>query len=99
MSRSYPIWNKVQACIYKSDKSYGAKDQSSCEILVGSSKGNSHTLGKIETKRKTVSRLLDNGKGRSEIHFELCVNDVVIRTMIFTNNNDHAGELIKTINK
>ena len=24
--QSYPIWNKIEACIYKGDKSYGVKN-------------------------------------------------------------------------
>jgi len=42
MSRSYPIWNKITACIYGSDKSYGVKQTGAVEVLVGSSASNSH---------------------------------------------------------
>lgn len=83
--KSYPIWNKVQACIYKSNKSYGAKDFSECEILVGSSANNSHTLGKVSTKRIEKEDV---------IKFELRVNGMTIKTMEFTNNNGCAGELL-----
>ena len=31
---SYPIWNKIQACIYKAPKSYGVKSDGTNEILV-----------------------------------------------------------------
>jgi len=85
MSRSYPIWNKVTACIYNSNKSYGAKDDSNCEILVGSSSGNSHTMAKIRTTRSVMG---------DEIHFKLSVNDMIIKTMIFENKNGRAGELL-----
>jgi len=44
MSRSYPIWNDVEACIYKYSKSYGARDTSSVTIYVGTSGSNSHEL-------------------------------------------------------
>ena len=83
--RSYPIWNKIQACIYKSSKSFGAKDTSQCEIMVGSSKNNSHLLGRIITKRIETE---------DSIKFTLSVNDVIIRKMIFENNNGKAGELL-----
>ena len=32
MSRSYSIWNDVQACIYKGSKSWGAKN--TCDVNV-----------------------------------------------------------------
>ena len=32
MAYSYPIWNDVQACIYGSSKSWGAKD--TCNVYV-----------------------------------------------------------------
>jgi hypothetical protein len=51
MSRSYPIWNKVAACIYQSDKSYGAKKASEATVLVGSSNKNSYELVTHQTTR------------------------------------------------
>ena len=30
--RTYPIWNKITACIYNSSKSYGVKDTGENEI-------------------------------------------------------------------
>jgi hypothetical protein len=88
MSRSYPIWNKIQACIYKSDKSFGAKDHSKMEIMVGSSQSNSHLLGKIETIRKEYD---------DEIHFKLKLDDIVIRRLIFKNQSGRAGDFIKEV--
>ena len=29
--KSYPIWNNIKACIYKSDKSYGVKETGDVE--------------------------------------------------------------------
>ena len=37
MSKMYPIWNDVQACIYKSSKSYGVRNEGIVNIKVGSS--------------------------------------------------------------
>lgn len=91
--KSYPIWNKVQACIYKSNKSFGAKDFSETEILVGSSAKNSHTLAKVSTKRKEV-----NDENGNYIHFEFRVNGVLLKSLIFDNNDTRAGELLHTIN-
>ena len=42
MSRSYPIWNKVTACIYGSNKSYGVKADGQVDGVVGTSAKNSH---------------------------------------------------------
>mgnify|MGYP003127411398 CR=1 FL=1 len=44
MSRQYPIWNIITACIYKSGKSYGVKNTGEVEIRVGTSSSNSHTF-------------------------------------------------------
>lgn len=57
MSRSYPIWNDVTACIYQSSKSYGAKRDSGVTVRVGSSASNSHVF----VKHATTHRLHDNG--------------------------------------
>lgn len=58
MSRSYPIWNKVQACIYQSDKSYGAKNQSEVDVLVGTSKSFSHHFLTHSTKRIETDEMI-----------------------------------------
>ena len=55
--RSYPIWNIVEACIYKGSKSYGVKRTGDVEVRIGTSESNSHTF----LKHSTTHRLLDNG--------------------------------------
>ena len=42
MSRAYPIWNNVTACIYKGAKSYGVRENGTVEVRVGTSASNSH---------------------------------------------------------
>lgn len=42
--KSYPIWNEVNACIYASSKSYGAKQESNVNVKVGTSARNSHAF-------------------------------------------------------
>jgi hypothetical protein len=74
MSRSYPIWNKIQACIYQSDKSFGARDESTTTVLVGSSASNSHEL----VNHRTIRR--ENDK---EVVFKFYVDDIKIKEMIF----------------
>ena len=51
---SYPIWNEVTACIYKSGKSYGARDTSDCSVKVGTSKRNSELLVHHVTTRREL---------------------------------------------
>ena len=55
--KSYPIWNTITACIYKSSKSYGVKDTGEVTINVGTSASNSH----IFLRHTTTHRMLDNG--------------------------------------
>ena len=42
--KQYPIWNKVEACIYKGQKSYGVRETGEVEVLVGTSSRNSHSF-------------------------------------------------------
>ena len=74
MSRQYPIWNKVRACIYQSNKSYGAKDDSGVEIFVGSSSGNSHLfvetrVVRVETETKIIFKFYVDGEKVKEARF------------------------------
>lgn len=87
MSRSYPIWNKVTACIYGSDKSWGAKSESNVEILVGSSSNNSHLLCRHRTTKT------QNEQGNWV--FEFIVDGETIKKMEFLDNNGRPGEVIK----
>ena len=52
MSRSYPIWNKIQACIYKASKCYGVKNDGLNEVLIGTSKSNSHSFVRTRVTHK-----------------------------------------------
>ena len=72
--RSYPIWTKVEACIYKSDKSFGAKDTSKQTINVGTSARNSHEIAEIITTRREIG---------DEIIFKFSVNGEVVNEIRF----------------
>ena len=50
--KSYPIWNKIQACIYKSSKCYGVKNDGLNEILIGTSARNSHSFVRTRVTHK-----------------------------------------------
>lgn len=92
--RSYPIWNNITACCYQSGKSYGVKETGENNISVGSGANNSHDFLKtIITKR------LKYYKDELCVVFSYSVDDVVIKKMIFKNNNGRAGDHIKTITK
>lgn len=54
MAQSYPIWHEVQACHYKSSKSYGGKRDSSETIYVGTSASNSHEHCRISTTKREI---------------------------------------------
>jgi hypothetical protein len=69
--KHYPIWIDVNACIYKSSKSYGAKDTNEQTIYVGTSRSNSHELVRIVTTKRE--------KG-NYIVFKFSVDDNVIKT-------------------
>ena len=57
MSRQYPIWNIITACIYNGGKSYGVKKTGDVEVRVGTSSQNSHTF----LKHCTTHREHKNG--------------------------------------
>ena len=52
MTKSYPIWNKITACIYKGSKCYGVKNDGTNEILIGTSKSNSHEFVRTRVTHK-----------------------------------------------
>jgi len=81
-SRSYPIWTKVEACIYKSDKSFGAKDTSTQTIMVGTSAKNSHEIAQICTTRREV----DN-----QIIFKFSLDGEILKELKF---NKKTKELV-----
>lgn len=61
--RQYPIWNNIQSCAYANkqgrsgNKSYGIKEHGETQILVGTSRSNSHEF----LTHKTTHRQYDNG--------------------------------------
>jgi len=69
MSRSYPIWNNITACIYKSSKSYGVKNTGVNNVVVGTSASNSHEFAAI----KTTHRIMDNGDRQYRLYVDGCL--------------------------
>ena len=73
--KSYPIWNNIRACIYKSDKSYGVKETGDVEIRVGTSASNSHLF----LRHSTTHRLLNNGDREYRFYIDgVCVRKAVL---------------------
>ena len=81
MAYSYPIWNKVQACIYKTSKDWGAKDESNVQICVGSSAKNSHEF----VNHRTTRRANDDGSHE----FRFYVDGVCVKRAIVTKNKEY----------
>lgn len=104
MSRAKPIWNQVEACIYKSSKSWGAKDTSAVTVNVGSSASNSHEL----VHHFTTRRFHEKYETAGIVYHDVCVFKFGVRTpdgtqlvlaeKIFSNNRGRAGELQSTVN-
>jgi len=91
MSRQYPIWIAVTACIYQGDKSYGAKDCNTQKVSVGSSRSNSHDFCEIMIYKRTY----ENYKGYTDVMvFKIQVDGKRLKEMIFKNNKGVAGEFI-----
>lgn len=54
MAHGYPIWHDVQACHYKSNKSWGGKNDSGETIYVGTSARYSYEHCKVLTTRRKI---------------------------------------------
>ena len=80
--RSYPIWNKVQASIYNSSKSFGAKDDSGIEILVGNGANNSHLFVEINTKKIITD---------DKVIFKFYVDGIKVKEAVFDNVKGQAS--------
>ena len=79
MSRQYPIWNIITACIYNSCKSYGVKETGEVEVRVGTSSKNSHLF----LKHCTTHRQHENG----DKEFRFYVDGQLIKRAVL-----HKGE-------
>ena len=71
MTRQYPIWNKVEACIYKGNKSYGVKERGEVEVRIGTSGSNSYHF----LNHRTTHKVLENG----DREYRFYVDDVLIK--------------------
>lgn len=72
------MWINIESCLYKSSKSYGAKDVSTQVVNVGRGSRNSHPLGVVRYSR----RKLDDGTES----FAIIVDGIVVKQGIFDGN-------------
>jgi hypothetical protein len=94
MGYSKPIWYDVTACIYQGNKSYGAKETSESKVLVGSSAKNSHQLAHIITTRRFETHL----EFGDVCVFRLSIDGIVLKELLFEDNQGKAGKLLIKIN-
>ena len=73
MSRQYPIWNDVTACIYQSGKSYGVKKEGCVSVKVGTSARNSHNF---------LNHRVTHRDFETHREYRFYVDDVCIKTAI-----------------
>jgi len=79
MAYSYPIWNDVQACIYKGSKSWGAKNTCDVNVNVGSSATNSNLFVNHTTTRREINKDL--------FEFRFYVDNRIIKRGLFDKKN------------
>ena len=94
MAFNYPIWHNIEACHYKTDKSFGGRNTSVDKIVVGSSSKNSHTF--VETI--TTRRFYNHDKYGDVCVFKYSVDGIILKEFIFEDNNGKAGKFIKERN-
>lgn len=96
MAYNYPIWNKVEACKYKSDKSFGNKDTFHLTQLIGSSSKNSHEFVDLITTKR---RFWDEEMNDYYWKFSFSVDGKILKRAIFEDNNGRPGKKIKVESK
>tara|TARA_R100000149_G_C5824188_1_gene102294 strand:- start:202 stop:486 length:285 start_codon:yes stop_codon:yes gene_type:complete len=85
MSKSYPIWNRITACIYKSDKSYGVRERGEVEVRIGTSGSNSYHF----LNHKTTHKILENG----DREYRFYVDDVLIKRALLPKGSKEIKSL------
>lgn len=94
MAHSYPIWIDVQACIYGSSKSYGAKDTNFETINVGTSAKYSH---KFYT-RATNKKVLPEYRGFKDVTvFRGYHNGIFVEELVMSNKTREILEIRSAI--
>ena len=84
-SKSYPIWNKITACIYKSNKSYGVRERGEVEVRIGTSGSNSHLF----LNHRTTHKVFENG----DREYRFYVDDVLIKRALLMKGSGNIKSL------
>lgn len=95
MAQSYPIWHEVQACHYKSSKSYGGRNNSGETIYVGTSAKNSHEHCKILTTRREI---IHPKFGKCMI-FKTSIDNIILKETIISVKNREVVKQRTKLNK
>jgi len=89
--RSYPIWNNVEACIYKSSKDWGAVQRSTVNVKVGSNATNSHHFLTVTTTHK----LLEGG----DREFRFYLDGVCLKRALVTAAKEFKPLELEAVNE
>jgi len=92
---SYPIWHAVEACHYKSNKSYGGKTDSGEIIYVGTSAKNSHEHCRVLTTKREIT----HPKWGECLIFKTSVDGVVLKETIISVENRVVVKQRSKLNK
>ena len=73
--KQYPIWNNIQACIYKSPKSYGVRKDGVVNVLVGTSSRRSWDF----VQHITTHRELEDGSREYRFYVDgKCIKKAIL---------------------
>lgn len=75
MAHSYPIWTKVIACNYKSNKSYGNYNNATNEIYVGTSAKNSY----LHCNIKTIKTIINDSIYGECYEFKTYIDNIIVK--------------------
>lgn len=90
MAHSYAIWIDVEACTYKTSKSYGAKNTNYERVLVGTSAKHSHQLCDRTVTRKEFDEYRDFKK---VIVFRSYQDKILLKEMILSQKTKEVLEI------
>ena len=81
--RSYPIWNRIFSCAYKNgNKSFGVKEHSKTEVVVGTSASNSHPF----LTHKVTHHKFEDGSRR----YRFYVDGKLIKEAVLTKGGEYS---------
>ena len=84
--RQYPIWNRINSCAYKNgNKSFGVKEHSETEVVVGTSSSNSHPF----LTHKVTHRQHEDGSRT----YRFFVDGILIKEATLTKDGKYSVEL------